>query len=84
MFPAYFCGPLFSGFSGEDEEAFQRLVDFVEDFRFERMGAFVYSEPPDTPSAFLYPKVEEKVKQERYKALMEVQEKVMGESFIVL
>jgi len=66
------------GFPGEDEEAFQRLVDFVEDFRFERMGAFVYSEPPDTPSAFLYPKVEEKVKQERYKALMEVQEKVMG------
>ena len=65
------------GFPGEDEEAFQRLVDFVEDFRFERMGAFVYSESPDTPSAFLYPKVEEKVKQERYK-FMEVQEKVMG------
>lgn len=67
------------GFPGEDEKAFQRLCNFVEDFRFERMGAFVYSESPDAPSALLYPKVEEKIKEERYQRLMEVQEKVMQE-----
>lgn len=67
------------GFPGEDEKAFQRLIDFVKDFRFERMGAFIYSESPDAPSALLYPKVEEKVKKERYQMLMEVQEKVMRE-----
>ncbi len=67
------------GFPGEDEEAFQRLLSFVEDFRFERMGAFAYSESPDVSSASLYPKVEEKVKQERYKELMKAQEKVMRE-----
>lgn len=64
------------GFPGEDEKAFQHLVDFVEDFCFERMGVFIYSEPPDAPSASLYPKVEEEVKRERYQRLMKAQKRV--------
>lgn len=38
------------GFPGETEEQFQELVDFVEEFRFERLGAFPYSPEPGTPA----------------------------------
>lgn len=49
--------PLFSsfcpGFPGESDEAHRELVDYVREFKFERMGAFVYSEEDGTPAADL-------------------------------
>lgn len=37
--------------SGEDKASHRDLVDFVKDFRFERMGCFIYSEEDGTPAA---------------------------------
>ena len=39
---------LMVGFPGEDEAAFGRLLDFVREQRFERMGAFAYCEEEGT------------------------------------
>lgn len=65
---------LMVGHPGEDEQAFRQLLDFVETTRFERMGAFTYSEEEGTYGArYLKDTVPEKVKQERYAALMELQ-----------
>jgi ribosomal protein S12 methylthiotransferase len=62
------------GHPGETEEAFAELLDFVREARFERLGAFTYSEEEGTWGAEHLPDdVPEEVKQERLDALMEVQ-----------
>ena len=62
------------GHPGETEREFKRLLKFVEDMRFERLGAFTYSEEEGTYGALNYKdSVPERVKQERYDRLMELQ-----------
>ena len=68
-----------TGFPGETDEQFEVLVDFVQRFKFERMGVFTYSFEPDTPAANLPDHVEESVKEIRRERLMEVQQKVAFE-----
>lgn len=41
---------MITGFPGETEEQFEELLQFVKQWQFERLGAFVYSREPDTPS----------------------------------
>ena len=38
------------GFPGESEAAFERLLEFVDDVRFDRLGVFTYSPEDGTPS----------------------------------
>ena len=65
------------GFPGETDEDFQELLDFVRWARFERMGAFAYSEEDGTPSAKLYKDdVPEDVKQRRLDRLMRLQQTI--------
>ena len=45
---------LMVGFPGETDEDFEQLMDFVRWARFERMGAFAYSEEEDTYSGMHY------------------------------
>ena len=62
------------GHPGETEREFKRLLKFVEDMRFERLGAFTYSEEEGTYGAQNYrDSVPERVKRERYDRLMELQ-----------
>ena len=62
------------GHPGETEREFKRLLKFVEDMRFERLGAFTYSEEEGTYGALNYKdSVPQRVKQERYDRLMELQ-----------
>ncbi len=62
------------GHPGEGEREFKRLLGFVEDMRFERLGAFTYSEEEGTYGALNYKdSVSARVKQERYDRLMELQ-----------
>lgn len=62
------------GHPGEGESEFEDLLDFIRDYRFERLGAFTYSEEEGTWGAEnLKDDVPEKVKGERYDELMEVQ-----------
>lgn len=62
------------GHPGEGEEEFAELLDFVREARFERLGAFMYSEEEGTYGALHYKdEVPQEIKQERLDALMEVQ-----------
>ena len=71
---------LMVGFPGETEEDFQELLDFVKWARFERMGAFCYSEEEGTYSALHYKDdIPEEVKQKRLDQLMMVQQEISEE-----
>lgn len=71
---------LMVGFPGETEDDFQQLVDFTKWARFERMGAFAYSEEDGTYSANHYEDdVPDDVKQQRLDRLMRVQQNISAE-----
>lgn len=71
---------LMVGFPGETEEEFQELLAFTKWARFERMGAFAYSEEEGTYSAEHYEDdVPEEVKQRRLDKLMRVQQNISAE-----
>lgn len=71
---------LMVGFPGETEDDFQQLLDFVRWARFERMGAFMYSEEEGTYGANHYvDDVPEDVKQRRLDELMAVQQEISAE-----
>ena len=71
---------LMVGFPGETEDDFQQLLDFVRWARFERMGAFMYSEEEGTYGANHYvDDVPEDVKQRRLDELMGVQQEISAE-----
>ena len=65
---------LIVGHPGEGEAEFEDLLDFVRECRFERLGAFQYSEEEGTYGAIHYQDdIPAEVKQERYDRLMELQ-----------
>lgn len=68
------------GFPGESEAAFNRLVDFVGEARFEHLGAFAYSEEEGTYAAMHYKdSIAEQTKQRRLDRIMELQQRISGE-----
>ena len=65
------------GHPGEGKRAFEELLSFVEEARFERLGAFTYSEEEGTYGAENYrDRVPAKEKRERLNRLMEAQSKI--------
>ncbi len=62
------------GYPGETEEEFEALLRFMEDIRFDRVGAFTYSYEVETPSAALPDHVPEEVKRDRHDRLMALQQ----------
>ena len=65
------------GFPDETEEDFEELCEFVQRVRFDRLGAFAYSEEEGTPSALhLEDNVPEEVKEERVERLMKIQKRI--------
>lgn len=71
---------LMVGFPGEGEEEFEELKDFVRRVRFDRMGAFAYSEEEGTYAARHFKdEVPDEVKQRRLSELMELQQKISAE-----
>lgn len=71
---------LMVGFPGETEENFRELCDFVQEVKFDHMGAFTFSPQEGTPAARLPEQVEEEVKQNRYHELMSIQAKISEEN----
>ena len=68
---------LMVGFPGEGEQEFQELMDFTREARFERMGAFAYSEEAGTWAAeHLEDNIPHEVKQDRLQQLMALQEQI--------
>ncbi|MEI6790213.1 MAG: 30S ribosomal protein S12 methylthiotransferase RimO [Myxococcaceae bacterium] len=64
------------GFPGEDEEDFQKLLDFASAIKFERLGVFKYSDEEGTTAYELDQRVPYKIKQARYDKLMRLQRKI--------
>jgi ribosomal protein S12 methylthiotransferase len=62
------------GYPGETEEEFQTLLDFIQEIRFDRVGAFQFSFEPGTASEPLGDPVPAEVKQERWERLMSLQQ----------
>ncbi len=65
------------GFPGETDADFAELVDFVKEQQFERVGVFTYFQEDGTPAAGLPNQVEDAVKEERQRVLMEVQASIV-------
>lgn len=72
---------LMVGHPGETEEGFQDLLDFVRWAKFERMGAFAYSEEEGTYSQKHYDDdIPQEVKQQRLSKLMRLQQRISAEA----
>lgn len=68
---------LMVGFPGEGEQEFEELMEFTREARFERMGAFAYSEEAGTWAAnHLTDDIPQEVKQQRLQRLMALQEDI--------
>ena len=65
------------GFPGETDKEFEELVEFVKWAKFDRLGAFAYSEEDGTYAAENYrDSVSKKKKNERLDRLMEIQQRI--------
>lgn len=64
------------GFPGETEEDFEQLFRFMEEVKFERAGAFVYSPQEGTPGAELPGRIEEGVALDRLDRIMQLQKQI--------
>jgi ribosomal protein S12 methylthiotransferase len=62
------------GYPGETDEAFQTLLDFIDEIQFDRVGAFQYSFEPGTTAEPFGDPVPPEVKQARWEQLMELQQ----------
>ena len=80
------------GFPGETDEQFEHLAQFIQEYRFNRLGVFTYSRQMEVPSGSMENQVPEKIKKARRKRIMEIQhaislelnEKLVGKEIDVL
>lgn len=71
---------LMVGFPGEGEEEFEELKEFVRWAKFDRMGAFAYSEEEGTPAQKkLKDEIPDEVKQQRLSELMALQQEISAD-----
>lgn len=68
------------GFPKETEKEFQELMSFIEDVRWDRVGAFAYSPEEDTPAYTMKEQVAEEIKEQRLQTLMKRQEEISLEN----
>jgi len=82
---------IIAGHPGETEEAFERVCDFMREFKFDRFNVFFYSNEETTP-AFTMKPVEEEVIEERVEILEEIAnettqyslEKMIGKTITII
>lgn len=67
---------LLVGYPGETKEMFEELLDFVKEYKFERLGVFTYSPEEGTTAFSLKDSIPEKAKQLRADKLMKVQQEI--------
>lgn len=64
------------GFPTESDEEFKELLNFIEEVRFERLGAFIYSQEEGTQAADMQGQIPKKEKIERFNVTMSSQQKI--------
>jgi ribosomal protein S12 methylthiotransferase len=69
------------GFPGETQSDFQRLLDFLEEMQFERVGAFAYSPQEGTRAHEMADDVPDDVKADRLERLLDLQRAVTAERY---
>lgn len=67
---------LIVGFPGEDEQSFQKLIDFVQSVRFDHLGTFPYSFEPGSPAESLGDPIPDHTKTERMEQIMQLQAEI--------
>jgi len=67
---------LILGFPSETDKEFKELLDFIRDAEFERLGAFIYSREQGTAAYGFKGQVPRKIKQERFDAVMALQQEI--------
>jgi ribosomal protein S12 methylthiotransferase len=67
------------GFPGESEAAFQRLLEFLDDVRFDRLGVFTYSPEEGTPSPAFPDQVPAELAVERAASVQDLQDRIAWE-----
>ena len=67
------------GYPGETDEQFNELYEFVKRVKFEKMGVFEYSREKNTVSYSMLEQVPAKIKKQRHKKLMSLQQKISKE-----
>ena len=68
------------GFPTETDEDFQKLYDFVEETKFDRLGAFSYSKEDGTPAEKIKGHIHPMTKKARYNKIMKLQQKISEEN----
>jgi len=71
---------LIVGFPGETNKNFEELLVFVEEAKFDKLGAFMYSKEDGTPAARLSEQIHGNTKKSRYNKVMELQQKISREN----
>lgn len=67
---------LITGFPGETQEQHEEVMEFIDTFEFDRLGAFTYSPEEDTPAATFEDQIDEEVKEDRQVDIMELQQEI--------
>jgi ribosomal protein S12 methylthiotransferase RimO len=67
---------LIVGFPGETEEDFDILAKFIQKYRFDRLGVFMYSKEEGTPAAKMKHQILKSTKKKRYNTLMKLQQPI--------
>ena len=64
------------GFPGETEEDVDNLIKFMEEIKFDHLGAFTYSQEEGTPACEFDNQIPEEIKKERFNRVMKTQQKI--------
>ncbi|MDL2287738.1 30S ribosomal protein S12 methylthiotransferase RimO, partial [Eubacteriales bacterium OttesenSCG-928-G02] len=70
---------IITGFPGETEADHEKLLSFINEIKFERLGVFEYSREEDTPAYEMENQISDKIKHKRYGKLMSAQQKIHKE-----
>lgn len=70
---------LITGFPGETQDEFERMVDFVDEMEFDRLGVFPYSKEEGTKAAEMDGQIAEEIKNSRRDEIMALQQEISAE-----
>jgi len=66
------------GFPGETDKEFKQLLNFIEQTKFERLGAFIYSREENTPAYKYKNQIPDAIKRQRLDEIMKTQQDISG------
>lgn len=67
------------GFPNENKDDFNEIIEFLKEYKLDKVGVFTYSQEEDTPAAKMEGQISEAVKKKREEELMLIQKGISGE-----